>query len=213
MSTRTTGITMILCLAVAFVASAHFYPTLPAQLPSHWNAEGVVDGMLPKFWALFLSPFVMAMLFLLWAAIPFMEPLQDNLEKFRSGYNALFLTLQAFFLYEFVLIMLTALGHHFNLAQALAPALAVLLAAIAAVTKNSERNFFVGIRTPWTLASDEVWRKTHILGSWLIYFCALCCLAAAFAPSLLFALIIFPLGITILTTVIYSYVEFRHERV
>jgi uncharacterized membrane protein len=87
------------------------------------------------------------------------------------------------------------------------------LAAIGAVMKNSQRNFFVGIRTPWTLASDAVWRKTHVLGSWLFYFCALCCLAGAFVPGLLFILIIFPLVIAVLTAVIYSYVEFRHERV
>jgi uncharacterized membrane protein len=213
MSNKVTGTCMALFLAIALGVGAYYYPGLPAQIPSHWSVAGQVNGMLPKFWAMFLSPLVMVILFLLWAAIPFMEPLQANLEQFRRGYNGLFLVLQAFFLYEFLLVVAVALGHHLNIAQALAPALVVLMAAIGYVTKHSKRNFFVGIRTPWTLASDTVWHKTHELGSKLFYLCAVCIFFGIFFPGLLFILIVFPFVLTALTTVIYSYIEFRHERV
>jgi uncharacterized membrane protein len=213
MKTNTAGIIMFALTAISFAAGLYVYPHLPAQIVSHWNGAGEPNGALPKIWGIFLWPTVILAVFALWSLIPVLEPLESNLKEFRRSYNLLFLILELFFCYGFALVLTFDLGHNFNLAQYLAPALAALLVAIGILLKDFKRNFFVGIRTPWTLSSDEIWHKTHQLGATLLYICAACVLAASFVPQLLLTLTILPLIVTAFVTVIYSYVEFRHERV
>ena len=205
MKTNAAGAVMCALIVAAFAAGFYAYPLLPAQIISHWSGTGAPNGALPKFWGIFLWPAVMLAVFVLWSVIPLLEPLESNLKAFQRSYNLLFVALELFFCYGFALVVMFDLGHSFNIAQYLAPALAALLVAVGVLLKDSKRNFFIGIRTPWTLDSDEVWHRTHRLGA--------CVLVGIFAPQLLLALTVLPLIVVAFTTVIYSYVEFRHERV
>jgi uncharacterized membrane protein len=97
--------------------------------------------------------------------------------------------------------------------RAVLPALAILVGVIAALLPLVKRNWFFGIRTPWTLSSDAVWDKTHRLGAPLLGIAALCIFAAAFAPSALALwLIIAPLLVIIVILLIYSYVLLAREK-
>ena len=88
------------------------------------------------------------------------------------------------------------------------PALAILWFIIAVVIRKADRNFFFGIRTPWTLSSDLVWQKTHKLGSNLFIVCGIISLLGMFT-NLVFWLTVIPVLVAVITTVIYSYFVFK----
>ncbi|MCD6528067.1 SdpI family protein [bacterium] len=96
--------------------------------------------------------------------IPKIDPLKKNLEKFRNYFERFFILLFLFLFYLYLLTIFWNLGLRFYIGQAMIPALAILFYYCGVLLEKAKRNWFIGIRTPWTLSSDEVWDKTHQLG-------------------------------------------------
>ena len=166
MSTKTATITIIVMIALAFLVGIALYPQMPDTMPSHWNAAGEVNGYMSKFWGLFLMPLISLGIFLLFLAIPRIDPLKANIAQFIKSYNLMMVLLTGYMLYVYALTLLAALGYQFNMTTMLLPAMGILFILIGFLIGNAKRNFFVGIRTPWTFSSDTVWAKTHQLGKW-----------------------------------------------
>ena len=165
MSTRTTIIISLIAILAATVASAAIYPRLPEMAASHWNAAGQVDGYMPRFWAAFLMPLVSIGLLLLFLAIPAIDPLKANIAKFRSYYNAFIALFIVFMLFIHAITLAWNLGYdQFNIGNAIIPAVGLILIFAGVIMMKAKRNFFIGIRTPWTLSDDTVWEETHKLG-------------------------------------------------
>lgn len=165
MSTRTTIIISLIAILAAGVASAAIYPRLPEMAASHWNAAGQVDGYMPRFWAAFLMPLVSTGLLLLFLAIPVIDPLKANIAKFRTYYNAFIALIIVFMLFIHAITLAWNLGYdQFNIGNAIIPAVGVILIFAGVIMMKAKRNFFIGIRTPWTLSDDTVWEETHKLG-------------------------------------------------
>ncbi len=212
MSTRTASIVILTLLALSFGAGVVLYPSLPDQVVSHWNAAGEADGMMGKFWGVFLFPIIMVALFGLYLLIPKIDPMRANIESFRKQYNAFWVFLFLFFTYVFGLTLAWNSGYVFDFTTWIIPAIAALFWFLGAFIKKSKRNFFVGIRTPWTLSSDTVWEKTHALGGKLFKLSASISLLGIFVGgdmAILFILV--PVVVTVLVTVVYSYLEYRKE--
>jgi uncharacterized membrane protein len=165
MSTRTTIIISLIAILAATVASAAIYPRLPEMAASHWNAAGQVDGYMPRFWAAFLMPLVSIGLLLLFLVIPAIDPLKANIAKFRRYYNAFIALIIVFMLFIHAITLAWNLGYdQFNIGNAIIPAVGVILIFAGVIMMKAKRNFFIGIRTPWTLSDDTVWEETHKLG-------------------------------------------------
>jgi uncharacterized membrane protein len=152
-------------------------------------------------------------LLLLFAAIPRVDPLRQNIEKFRSQYDFFILGLTAFMFYVFALTIIWNLGLKFSMSTALVPAFALLVFFLGIFLGNVKRNWFVGIRTPWTLADDRVWDKTHKLGSKLFKVGGIVTLFGAFFPIAAFYFIFFPIVVVSLFLVFYSYLEYKKLRI
>ncbi len=198
-------------LIVAFVAAALAYPLLPEQVASHWNAAGEADGYMGKFWGAFLFPLLMAGFALLYVVIPRIDPLKANIETFRKSYDALWAVLMAFFAYMFGVTLAWNLGARFNFTFAVVPAVSALVYALGVLVGKAKRNWFVGIRTPWTLSSDAVWDKTHKLGGTLFKIAAVFPLAALVLKNewLVAAFVTGPVLFVAVVVVVYSYVVHR----
>ncbi|MEK7519812.1 MAG: SdpI family protein [Patescibacteria group bacterium] len=211
MTTKIT--TIILCglTALVFAVSVAVYAYLPETVASHWNAAGEADGFMPKFWGVFLFPLLMAGLFVLYYIIPVIDPLKTNIESFRKYYNAFWILLFIFFAYLFALSMFWNFQYRFNFTVAMIPAVALLLYALGVILEHAKRNWFVGIRTPWTLSDDGVWEKTHRLGARLFKIAALIALLGIFFRDSVFVVMFLavPAGVIALVTVVYSYVVYR----
>ena len=213
MDTKSTGVGLTCLTLLAFVLGIAVYPTLPPLMAFHWGTLGEVGGLIPTFWGVFLYPFFMCLMFVVWLGIPQIEPMQKNIQAFRTTYNGFWIVQTVFLFYLFMLTVGNNSGWLFNFNQALSPAIALLFAAAAVLLEHSRRNYFIGIRTPWTLSSDKIWKRTHLLGSKLFYFCAVWAFAGVVYPEYLLLYLSLPIFITVVITVSYSYIEFKRSQV
>ena len=95
---RKTELFILIFVIVSFIIGIYLYPKMPEQMASHWNAQGNVDDYMPKFWGVFLMPFVFAGLALLFIVIPRIDPLKKNIEKFRKYYDGFIILFLIWFL-------------------------------------------------------------------------------------------------------------------
>lgn len=208
---RKTELFAIAVILLSFVIGAYFYSSMPDRMTSHWNAAGEVDGHMPKFWGLFLMPIISAGLFLLYAIIPSIDPRKENIEKFRKYYDGFITLMMLFLLYIYLLSIWWNLGARFDFVMMMVPAFAALLYYVGILLENARQNWFIGIRTPWTLSSEKVWDKTHRIGGKLFKVAAIIALFGIEAPNYAIWLIVAPAIFIAIYTVIYSYLEYRKE--
>ena len=200
-------------IVLAVIAGCWVYPLLPDQIASHWNAGGQVNGYMPKFWGTFLFPIIMAILYVLYLVIPLIDPMKHNIESFRKHYDAFWLVAELFFLYIFGLMIKWNFGYRFDFTLAIMPAFAVFIFILGMLMEKTKRNWFIGIRTPWTLSSDVVWDKTHRVGGKLFKIAAVFTLISLAVPKALAVwFFIVPLLAATLISIVYSYVVYRQER-
>ncbi len=178
-------IAIILIIVVSFAVGAYFYPQMPERIASHWNEQGQVDGYMSKFWGLFLMPFISIGMALLLVFIPRIDPLKANIEKFRKYFDGFIVLIVLFLFYLYLLTIFWNLGARFDMGQVLAPALGVLFYYCGVLVGKTKRNWFVGIRTPWTLSSDTVWDKTHKLGAKLFKVAGIIALCGVIIPKII----------------------------
>jgi uncharacterized membrane protein len=211
MSTKAATITIVGMIGVAFLVALFLYPQMPDPMPSHWNAAGEVDGYMSKAWGLFLMPLLAVGVFLLFLAIPRIDPLKANIAEFIRAYNLMMVLLIGYLLYIYGLTLVWALGYQFNMTFMLLPAMGVLFIAIGYLVGKAKRNFFVGIRTPWTLSSDTVWAKTHQLGKWTFVGAGGVSILCAFLGEIGFWVFTVTLLAAAFVPIIYSYILWKRE--
>lgn len=213
MSTRTTTIIVLITIAAATLAGLLLWNRLPDQIASHWNIHDQVDGYLPKFWGVFMLPLVALGMFVLFLAIPSIDPLKANIAQFREAFNLFIVLIVGFMLYLYGLTLAWSLGYdNFKMSGALLPAIGLLFIFIGLMMRQAKRNFFIGIRTPWTLSSDIVWNETHRIGAVLFMISgALAFIGGFFGGMTAFWLMFAPLVGSTAFLLIYSYVIYRRE--
>jgi len=199
---------LILTFAVTLLA----YPHMPDPVPSHWNAAGTVDGELPKFWGLVIVPTLMIGLTALFAVLPRIDPLRKNYLKFQSWYEGFILALVVFFFIIQLQIILWGMGTQVSPNLTMPVMIGILFICIGFLAEHTEPNWFVGIRTPWTLSSEQVWKKTHARGGTLFKLAGMVSMIGAIAGVDAWLFIIVPALAVAAYTVVYSYVEFERER-
>lgn len=153
--------------ALAFGASAALYGQMPERVPIHWNIHGEVDRYGSKSWALFLCPGAMAAMTGLFALLPWLSPKQFEVDTFRRTYQWLLVLIVGLFGYIHALTLAAGLGWEFGMDRALVGGIFLFFAMLGNVLGKVRRNFWIGIRVPWTLASERVWNDTHRLAAWL----------------------------------------------
>ena len=213
MTTRTTTIIVLILIAAATIAGLLLWDQFPEQMASHWNENDQVDGYMPKFWGVFLMPLVTLGMFLLFLVIPNIDPLKANIAQFRDTFNLFVTFIIGFMIYVHALTLLWNLGYtNFKLSQAMLPAMGLLFIVIGSLLRKAKRNFFIGIRTPWTLSSDYVWDKTHQLGAVLFTVSGvLAVIGGFFGGMIAFWFLFVPMIGSTIFVLIYSYVLYQKE--
>jgi len=198
-------------ILLSFVLAIYLYPQMPERMASHWNTKGEVDGYMCKFWGLFLMPIILLGLFLLFILIPKIDPLKENIAKFRKYFDGFIVLITLFLFYIYLLSIAWNLGKRFNMGQMMMPALGMLFYYCGILTENAKRNWFIGIKTPWTLSSERVWNKTHKIGGKLFKAAGLIAFLGIFSPNYAFYFILVPALLVAFYTIIYSYFEYQKE--
>lgn len=182
---------------------------MPDLMASHWGINGEVNGYYSKAFALYFMP-ILSLFFLgLFLFLPKIDPYKKNFSQFKNYYKTFVNLIFIFLFYLYLLTIVWNLGNRFNMIQLISPAFAILFFYAGILLANTKRNWFVGIRTPWTLSNPEVWKKTHVLGSRLFKLCAILCLFGVILPQFALYFILFPIILTSIFLFVYSYLEYR----
>ncbi len=198
-------------ILLSFAMAIYLYPQMPELMASHWNAAGQVDGYMPKFWGLFLMPLISLGMLGLFLAIPGIDPKRRNIEKFRPHYDRFVAIIIGFMLYIYILTILWPLGYTFNMIVMLVPAFSLIFYYAGVLMEHAKQNWFIGIRTPWTLSNEKVWDKTHKLGGKLFKAAAIIGLAGLLLQDYAIWFVLIPVIFVAAYTIAYSYVEFQKE--
>lgn len=204
-------IIILIIIILSFTIGIYLYPLLPEKMVFHWNVKGQVNGYISKFWGLFLVPLILIGFWLLFILIPKIDPLKENIKKFRKYFDSFIILITLFLFYLYFLTILWNFGFSFNINQALIPAFGIFFYYSGVLVENSKRNWFIGIRTPWTLSNERVWEKTHRIGGKLFKFSGIIVLLGLFFPNYAIWFILLPIIFLILYTTVYSYFEYQKE--
>jgi uncharacterized membrane protein len=213
MSTRTTTIVVLIMIAAATLAGLLLWNRLPDPMASHWNVHDQVDGYMPKFWGVFLLPMITLGMFGLFVGVPLIDPLKANIAQFREAFNLFIVLIVGFMIYLYGLTLAWNLGYNdFKMSGAMLPAVGLLFIFVGFLMKQARRNFFIGIRTPWTLSSDTVWNETHRVGAILFMVSgALAFIGGFFGGTTAFWLLFVPMIGSTIFLLVYSYILYRRE--
>lgn len=213
MSTRFTLILGLAIILIAVVFSAAVYSRLPDRMASHWGFNNEVNGTISRFWGAFLMPLISLGMLALFLLIPNIDPLKANIATFRSIFNGFILAIVVFLLYLHVITIMWNLGYQsFQMSTVLLPGMGLLFIFAGLLMRQAKRNFFIGIRTPWTLSSDRVWAQTHRVGAVLFILCGVIAMLGTFLPGpAAFTLVLAPILVAALFLVVYSWWLYREE--
>jgi uncharacterized membrane protein len=209
---RKAEIASIVIVLLSFAVAALLYPQMPARMASHWNAQGQVDGYISKLWGLFMEPLILAGLALLFFAIPRIDPLKTNIEKFRDYYDGFIILFFLFMLAMYAQTVLWNQGIEISPNVFFPIGFGLLLFYLGFLVEKAKRNFFIGIRTPWTLSSDSVWEKTHKIGGVLFKAAGSISLLGALVPKYAVFFVLGPVLIAAAYTTVYSYFAYEKEQ-
>ena len=213
MSTRTTTIVVLIMLMAATLAGLLLWNRLPDSMASHWNIHDQADGYMPKFWGVFMLPLITLGMILLFLVVPSIDPLKANIAQFREAFNLFIVLMAGFMIYLYGLTLAWNLGYNeFRMSGAMLPAIGLLLIFIGFMLRKAKRNFFIGIRTPWTLSSDHVWNETHRIGAVLFMISgALAFVGGFFGGATAFWMMFAPIIGSTLFLLVYSFMLYQRE--
>lgn len=187
-----------------------FYSSLPAQIPIHWSLDGSVQyGSRSTIWINGSMGILLAILFPILRKI---DPRSKNYDKFGKYYDDFQIFMMLFFIVITAVIVSESMKlGRINVEMVIVLLVGVLFTIIGNMMPKFKNNFFIGIRTPWTLANEEVWNRTHRLGGIMWFFGGLVIIATAILLSGSVLFVIFT-GVTLVISIVpifMSYFWFR----
>jgi uncharacterized membrane protein len=211
MKLRKSEIIALLIILISIATAVYFYPRVPDRIPSHWNYKGEIDQHMTRFWGLFIMPIVLIAMYLLFIILPRIDPLKANILKFRKYFDGFIILILLFMLFIQYFIALSAQGINIKPHIFMPIALGILFFYIGILLQNAKRNWFIGIRNPWTMSSDAVWDKTHQLGGKLFKTVGVISILSILLGKYAFAFVIIPIIISLIYVTIYSYRIYKKE--
>jgi uncharacterized membrane protein len=206
-------ITTIIFIVIMFGTALYVYPKLPDKIPTHWNATGQADGFSGRS-GVFIIPVMYLVISILLFILPFMEVFRENMLKIYKYYSAFKIIFGVFFTVLFIATILPNFGYDINVSYIVMWMISFMFIGLGIILPKLKRNFMFGIRTGWTLSSDEVWDKTHKLGGILFVILGTLTVLMTFVLNMQILFFIF-IGLTLLIAIIlafYSYYIYRNVK-
>lgn len=187
-------------VALSAVVSVVAGPSLPDRLVTRWNAAGQPDGSMATALALF--PALSAAVSGTFLVIPRIDPFGANIAAFRDAYDRFAAPVVAFLFVVHVGVVAFNLGYVDDVS-------ALVVGAVGDLLPRAEPNWFVGIRTPWTLSSEAVWDRTHEVGGLLFELTAVFALGGLLFPAFTLDFVVAPAVDVALFVAGYSFYLYR----
>ena len=202
---------IVAALLAQFALAAYFYPAMPDAIVSHWGFSGEPNGYAPKLVGLLVLPAVTTVMLLMFAAIPVIDPLSANIRKFRKQYDTFVAILVLFMLALQADIVLWNVGVFVSPNFIFPVALGAMFYYLGVIFGSVKRNWFIGIRTPWTLSSERVWDETHRVAAKLFKAAGLVAMAGALVPQYALYFVLVPVLAIVAFSFVYSYVRYARQ--
>ena len=199
-------------IGAMLIFGAIIYPKLPEQVPMHWNAAGEIDGYGSPFAGAFGIPLLTLGILLLFLVIPKIDPRKENYVKFNRVFNILKAFFVLFMVFMYIVTLMAAFDHQVKVDFLVKFALGLLFIVLGNYFGKIRHNYFVGIKTPWTLADETVWNKTHrMAGPFWIAAGIVALVVAFFDHPATFWIFMACLMIAAIIPTIYSYVIYKNK--
>lgn len=203
---------VLIGLMIAFALAV--YGRLPEQVPTHFDLSGEPDGWTSRFPGAFLMPLLAAGVYLLLIVLRRIDPRGANYNRFEETWWVFLNVIALLMTALHVLSLGFAIGWPIEMDRAVIVTMGLLFVGLGNYMPRLRSNWWMGIRTPWTLESEEVWRETHRVGGWAFVAAGLLVVVAglllepgprAWATGIAF-------GAAVLVPLVYSYVAYRRLR-
>jgi len=210
---RQTEIWPLLIIAVVIALSIWAYPLLPVKVVSHWDFNGQPNGWMSREFHSLMFPALLIFMYGLLSLMPKFDPRSERYSEFANVY----LTLRTMIMLVLAVTLGAAtfvnLGYPINIGATVSAAIGLLMIVMGNYMGKLKSNFFIGIRTSWTLSSENVWNKTHRLGAKLFVIWGILLIAAPWLPAQIAMGILFGgIIVIVLGTSVYSYILFNQEK-
>lgn len=205
-----TEIIPILMIVLSFIAGIYFYQRFPERVASRWNFQGEVDGYSSKTFGAFGLPIIIGLMYLMFLILPRIDPQKQRYSEFAQTYRLFKNIIIGFMLLIYGVTGLANLGYNLPIGIVIPLIIGVLFIIMGQQMPGIKPNWFLGIRTPWTLSNENVWNKTHQVGGRLFVLLGLVLMIMPLIPENL-AMILFFAAIvaTVGGTFLYSYLIYR----
>lgn len=200
-------------IILGFLAGFYFYRHFPSLVPTHWNFQGEVNGYSRPFTAAFAIPLMMLGLYLIFTFLPYLDPKKEQYANFASVYHHFKDLIIVFLFVLYLMASLSGLGYKINISFWMPLLVGLLFVIIGFLLTKVKTNWFLGVRTPWTMSSEKVWARTHQLSNRVLIAAGLLIAATVLVPAL-FKTILFILAVALIIfgLPIYSYYLYRQEK-
>lgn len=200
---------LIILILISFAATFLVYADLPAEIPRHWNLKGEVDG----YWAkeyIFFTAILPLLIYVMMLVVPKIDPKKKSYEMHKKAYGITVLGTTLFMIAIHWVTVYVSLGNRVNMNLIINLGVGILFIVLGNYMGQIRHNYFFGIRNPWTLASEEVWTKTHRVGRYAFVLLGIIFIISAFLPKTISAVLI-GIGMIILLffSTAYSYLLFK----
>ena len=200
---------LIALIAISFVATIFIYPDLPAEIPRHWNFKGEVDA----YWAkeyIFFTAILPLLIYVMMLVLPKIDPKKRSYDLHKKAYGVTILAITLFMIGIHWISVYASLGNAVNMKIIVNLGAGILFIVLGNYMGQIRHNYFFGIRNPWTLASEEVWTKTHRVGRYAFVLLGIIFIISAFLPGPIAAILIgIGMAILLFFSTVYSYLLFR----
>ena len=198
---------------LALVISVWAYPRLSPTVATHWNLKGTPDGFSSRLVAVSIIPLFILTMTGLFNVLPKLDPRRENYAKFIHVYWLIANAVLVFMVIAHLLVISSALGFPVKIDRLMPLGIGLLFIFLGNYLTRVEPNWFVGIRTPWTLSSDTVWRKTHRTGGALMVIGGSILAISSFLPRPAFLVLFFvTIVIVAVIPIVLSYLLWKREQ-
>ena len=210
---------IIIMVVISWLIGGWAYAYAPDIVPIHWNLEGKADNFASKDIGLFLLPIINTGLYFFLLVIPKIDPNSEQVrQSFRSfqwirfGTHALLASIMGWTTLSIIDFIVVKPDLIFAI-------IALFLAFLGRVMAHVKQNYFVGVRTPWTLSNEKVWADTHRFTSPLWFYSGIgmamvmsIISLVGLGPEVQLVLFLVWIGIIVIIPIVYSYIRFREEK-
>jgi uncharacterized membrane protein len=203
----------IIILIATAIASFYFYAHFPERVPTHWDFAGQVNGWGTRWQGAFIIPIMLVVMYIFFLLLPLLDPKKERYAQFVKTYHVFKNLLLVVLGVIYFVTSLNGIGYNIPIQYVVPGIIGLLFVVMGNYMSKLKRNWFIGIRTPWTLSSEEVWNKTHRVGGYLFILAGVAMVITPFLPQTLGLIVFGAMMVAIIFgTLGYSYFLFLKEK-